>query len=272
MKRLFIILFLFSFHLSAFTQTTNGIPSSISIAETSVADTRTVNIFKNPAANAFAKQTEFAYQFENRYIINELSTNSVQALVSTSYLNIDFAFSYFGYALYHEMLGGIGFSRNFSDRFSIGVRFVYLTAYFSQDDFYKGTVLAQTGIIYKIKPRFAIGFETFNPFQSLIRTEFSTKKITSLFSLGTEFQITDDFVWRTQLDKEIGSKYRFALGFEYLMLEKIKLKLGSFVNDYFVAAGGVGLHLKNFQADFNCEVHPILGVSPLLRIKYSLKK
>jgi hypothetical protein len=272
MKRLLFFFILLIFHQYLFSQINNGIPSSIGIAGTSVADTRSINIFKNPSGIAYAEQTSFAYQYENKYIINELSLNSAQALIHTSLVNADLSLAYFGYSLYHEILVGAGFARNFSDKFSIGLRFVYLSAYFSQDNFYKGALLAQTGLMFRITPKFTIGFETFNPFQTAIRTGYSTKKIISLFSIGIEHSVTGEFVWRAQIDKEVGSAYRFAGGFEYLILDKINFKLGLSADDYLAGAGGIGLYLSRFNLDFNCGVHPILGISPSVGVRYKMKK
>ncbi|MDR0370656.1 MAG: hypothetical protein LBH80_02200 [Prevotellaceae bacterium] len=272
MKRLLLLFALLTLHRHLFPQIYNGIPSSIGIAGTSVADRRSINIFKNPSGIAYAEQTSFAYQYENKYIINELSLNSAQALIHTDPINADLSLAYFGYSLYHELLVGVGFARNFSDKFSIGLRFVYLSAYFSQDNCYKGALLAQPGLMFRMTPKFTIGFETFNPFQTAIKTEYATKKIISLFSIGVEHDVTDEFVWRAQIDRVVGSAYRFACGFEYLILNKVNFKLGLAANDYLAGAGGIGLYLNRFHLDFNCEVHPILGISPSVGIRHNMKK
>jgi hypothetical protein len=187
-------------------------------------------------------------------------------------MNTGFSFSQFGYSLYHEMLLGVSFARNFSDKFSMGVQFNYYTAYFSASDSYKGAFLPQIGLSVKITPDFSLGFNTFNPFQTNINTEFVTKRIPSLFSLGTEYFFSTDLVWRTQVDKEVSSNYRVAMGFEYQILQSFAFKLGAYGTDYLVPCLGVGFQTGSFLIDLNCEMHPLLGLNTLAAIKYRFGK
>jgi hypothetical protein len=254
------------------SQISSIIPSSPAIASTTVADTHYWTAFNNPAMLGYIDKPEFALQFENRYILSELSTKSIQFGLPSSLINTGISFSHFGYSLYQEMLLGVSFSRNFSDRFSMGVQFNYYTAYFSASDTYRGAFLPQIGLSVRLTPDFSLGFNTFNPFQTNIRTEFVTKRIPSMFSLGTEYFFSKDLVWRTQVDKEMSSTYRVAMGFEYQMLQFFDFKLGAYGSDYLVPCLGVGIQTGKFLIDLNCEMHPLLGLNTLVAIKYRFEK
>jgi hypothetical protein len=166
------------------------------------------------------------------------------------------------------MILGIGFGRNFSDKFAMGVQFNYYTAYFNATNSYRGALLPQIGLSVKFSPNFNIGFNTFNPFQTSIRTEFVTKRLPSIFSLGSEYSFSTDLVWRTQIDKEVSSNYRFATGFEYQMLNQFNVKLGAYASDYLIPCLGVGFKTGSLHVDLNCESHPLLGINTLASIKY----
>jgi len=264
-----IILFI-SFFLCGFlsAQISTVLPSSVSIANTFVSDSRNWTAFGNPANIGYIENTEIGTQFENRYLIPELSTKSVQLCIPTKLLNSGLSYSYFGYSLYHEMMIGAGFSRNFSDKFAMGLQFNYYTAYSVATNSYSGAFLPQLGLSVKFSPSFNLGFQSFNPFQSNIKAEFITKRLPSVFSLGTEYFFSPELVWRTQVDKEISSNYRFATGFEYQMLEKMTIKLGAYGSDYLVPCLGFGFDAGRLNVNLNCELHPLLGLNTLAAIKY----
>ena len=269
MRTKYPIFFLLFFYSFSFAQTPHIIPTPISIAQTSVADTDSWTAFNNPATLGYVEKIALSATFENRYLLKELSTKSIQAGFFTEHINIGGSFSYFGYSLYHEMLVGIDFARNFSNKFALGIGFDYYSAYFYAGNEYHSALLGRVGATIQLSPDFTLGFSTFNPFQNNIQTDFVTKRIPSVFSLGTAYNFSSDFVWRTQIDKELSSNYRFATGFEYRMQDFINVKLGGYVLEYFIPCLGFGLFLGDYSADLNCEIHPILGVTTMIALRYN---
>ena len=268
MKKLFLLVVIISFSVFCFSQISNILPTSSSIAQTSVSDTRNWSAFNNPSMLGYVEKPEIGLQFENRYLIPELSTKSVQIGLPSNLLNAGLSFSHFGYSRYHEMILGLGFARNFSDKFAMGLQFNYYTAFFSASNSYRGALLPQVGLSVKFSPTFNIGFNTFNPFQTNIQTEFVIKRIPSVFSLGSEYFFSQELVWRTQIDKEVSSNYRFATGFEYQMLQSFKVKLGAYASDYLISCLGLGFKTGPFFIDLNCDLHPLLGLNTLAAVKY----
>ena len=251
-----------------YAQISNIIPTSSAIAKTTVSDLQNWSAFNNPANIGYLEIPEIGLQFENRYLIPELSTKSVQFGLPTKLLNAGLSFSHFGYSLYNEMMLGIGFARNFGDKFALGLQFNYYSAFFNASNSYRGELLPQIGLSVKLSPTFNVGFNTFNPFQSNIQTEFVTKRLPSIFSLGTEYFFMPDLVWRTQVDKEVSSNYSFATGFEYQMLQNFKVKLGAYGSDYLVSCLGLGFKTGSFGIDLNCDLHPLLGLNTTAAVKY----
>ncbi|NDP19963.1 MAG: hypothetical protein GZ091_02615 [Paludibacter sp.] len=268
MKKAILILIYTFISNVVFGQIANIIPTSSSIAHTSVSDIRNWSGFNNPAMLGYIEQSEIGIHYENRYLLSELSTKSVQLGISTNAINAGLSYSYFGYSLYHEMMVGLGFARNFSDKFAMGVQFNYYTAFFTASNSYRGALLPQLGLSVRLSPTFSIGFHSFNPFQTNINTEYVLKRIPSVFSLGTEYNFAPELVWRTQVDKEMSSNYRFATGFEYQMLERLSIKLGAYGSDYLVPCLGFGFNSGSFLLDFNCELHPLLGLNTMAAVKY----
>lgn len=267
--RIIILFFIIcSFTVVCTSQISSIIPGSPSIAQTSTADSKNWSGFNNPAMLGYVQNSQIGIQFENRFIIPELSTKSVQLGLPTKLINTGFSFSHFGYSLYHEMMLGIGFGRNFSDKFALGVEFNYFMAYFNASNSYRGALLPQVGLSVRFSPVFSVGFSTFNPFQTGLSSEFVDMRLPSVFSVGTEYFFSPDFVWRTQIDREVSGNYRLATGFEYQMLNKFNVKLGVSHSEYLVSCIGFGIKTGAFVIDFNCDLHPLLGITPLTSVKY----
>ncbi len=255
-----------------FSQIPHIIPSSTSVANTSVADINSWTVFNNPAMLGYVQSVSLSVSYENRYILKELSTKSIQAGFATKYINIGAGFSYFGYSLYNEMLAGIDFSRNFSDKFSLGIGFDYYTAYFTAANKYHGALIGRVGGSVRLSSGFVLGFNTFNPFQNNIQTDFVTKRLPSVFSIGTSCFFIENFVWRTQIDKEISSNYRFATGFEYKMIDFLTIKLGGYFLENLIPCLGFGFHMWDYSFDLNCELNPVLGVTTMVTLNYNFNK
>lgn len=271
MKKAYLLLMFLGCVNILFSQVSTIIPAPVSIAQTAVADIQSWCAFHNPAVIGKATTHEAGFTFENKFLIQELSTKAVQGIIATNKVNIGFAFSHVGFSTYNEMLAGVGFGRNFSDKFSMGVQFNYYTSYFNASNEYRSALLCQIGLTVEFTENFTIGFSGFNLFQTNIKTEFSEKHLPSVFSIGSEYCITRDLIWRTQVDKEIRSPYRFATGMEYCMLNLLTIKLGGYVSRYWIAALGTGIKAGSFNFDLNCELHPILGLNTLATVTYQIK-
>jgi hypothetical protein len=272
MKKIVSLLVVYLFFSKTLAQISTITPSTSSIAQTSVADKNRWSAFANPAMLGYLEQSELGFQFENRYLLNELSTKSLEVGFPSRLMCTGISFSHFGYSQYHEMLAGVGFARNFSNKFAMGVQANYFTTYFSASNSYRGTFFPQVGLSVQFSPSFHIGFNASNPFQSIIKTEYVTKRLPSVFSLGTGYSFSPEFIWRTQIDKEVSSNYRFATGFDYQMLEKIKVKVGAYGSDYLIPCLGMGLKLGSLFIDLNCELHPLLGLNTFAAIHYRFRK
>jgi hypothetical protein len=272
MKKIVSLLVIYLFVSDVSSQISTITPSASSIAQTSVADQNNWSAFTNPAILGYLEQSEFGFQFENKYLLNELSTKGVQVGLSSKLMCTGISFSHFGYSQYHEMIAGIGFARNFSNKFAMGLQANYFTTYFSASNSYRGAFFPQVGLSVQLSPTFNIGFNASNPFQSTIKTEYVIKRLPSVFSFGTSYSFSPEFIWRTQIDKEVSSNYRFATGFDYLMLEKLTVKLGAYGSDYLVPCLGIGLKTGSFLIDLNCELHPLLGLNTFAAIHYRFRK
>lgn len=268
-KRCSLLAFLVGLCLSAFAQISDIIPSGTSIANTSVARTHQWDAFSNPASLA-QEGLSFAFQYENKYLLAELSGKTGQVSYCNRWVNVGVAFMHFGYKQYSDIMAGVCLSHNFNQRFIIGVQCNYYAAYFGDEAGYKGTVFPQIGINVYVCRGLNIGFHAFNPFLQNIKGDLVEKQIPALFSLGTSYHFLDQFTWTVQIDKEVRSPFRVATGLEYQIVKQFGVKLGGYANRSFTPCLGVNLCFGGFRFDLHCEWDPLLGVNTQGNIRYTI--
>jgi len=272
MKKLIIFFFLSSEIVFAVAQVAPIVPTTTAVANASVADSRHWSAFSNPASIGYVSAINFGFQYENRFFLSELSTKSIDFVLPSRLMSTGISASYFGYSLYNEIMLGIGFSRNFSDKFSLGVQLDYYAAYFAASDKYYGAFFPQIGLNASLTPDFHLGFSTFNPFQSMIKAVDTSKRIPSVFSLGVEYYLSPELNFKAQVDKEISSNFRTALGAEYSLLNFLTVKAGAYHNDYLVPWFGFSTDFASFSFNLNTELHPLLGLVSMASVRYFFKK
>ena len=250
-------------------QISNVVPNSQSTADAGVSDMQRWSAFANPAALCSAEVPEAGISFENRYMLSELSTKSIDFALPLKYLSTGISASHFGFATYHEILVGVSFARDFSSHFSFGVAFNYFSTYFAESSRYSGILFPQIGLQTRLTPSIHLGFSVFNPFQSHIVYEQNIKRLPSVFSLGGSYFFSDALVLRIQADKEVSSNYRFACGIEYTMLEKLQVKAGIEDVGFIIPNLGFGVLTGKLRLDLNAGLHPLLGLVSSAAVRYS---
>lgn len=265
------VIFIFLLFLTPlFCQIPSAIPSSSAIAQASVACKSDWSAFHNPAMMANKQSSEIGLQYENRFIIPELSTKTIQANYHNNFLDLGFMGSYFGFSVYNEITTGINFAKNFSSKFLMAIQFNLKSSYVQSDNKYRSVFFPQLGFAYNFNPKFCLGFEVFNPFAAATDYSILDKRLGSHFSIGSSYAISPEFVWLTHLSKELDHNYFASTGIEYQLIPLCKFKLGAYYLDYFVPCIGLGLSPDRFLLNLNCELHPLLGLSPSIALKMKI--
>lgn len=266
MKKTTLFLIALWVHLSLSAQSAQ--PASASSANSSVADLSRWSSFHNPATLAIKSNAEILLSVDNRFIIKELSTKSLSFVYPTSWAVTALSVSHFGFEQYHEILAGVSFSRNFSDRFSLGLQFDYWSTYSYGSNCYYGALFPQVGLLLRLTDQLDLGFHSFNPFQTEIHMEATTKRVPSIFSMGLAYHMSSQLHWRLQADREIAMNYRLATAFEYQKDERYSFQVGVYGWEYMIGCLGVGIQLGSFGIEVGLELHPLLGLNSRLGIGY----
>lgn len=267
MKRIYLLMVLLIYCLTSYQQIAFTVPSSVSAANTSVADNKNRTPFHNPACFSYDKHPILVTEFASQYILKSLSTKSITATYPTKYFTSGLAFYHYGFSAFHEMNAGLLFARNFSNKFSIGLQFNYHTAYLVQSNTYKGMIYPQIGLQLPMGKRWLFGCHIFNPFASDIRAENRNIQLPSVYSAGLSYAFAPGISWRLQMDKELRSAYRLASAFDYQFTKLTRFQVGVSYMDYLVSSLALGLNLSSFSFDVATELHSVLGLNVISQVK-----
>lgn len=249
-----------------------GVPfpriSSFSVANTSVSDVKVWSSFQNPALLALISSPEISALYHNRYIITALSDKCFSVAVPTSAVNAAFSVNHYGYSVYHEIMAGLAFARDFGKKFGIGIQFNYFASYFREQDRYYGVLFPQIGFYVPLSRNFLFAAHVFNPFLSDIRKSEGVRLLPSVFSLGGAWHLSPDFLWRFQGDKELGGDYRMATGFQYDVKKCLSFHAGIYGSGYLIPCIGLGFRLNPFSFFWSGELHPLLGMNTVAGLKF----
>lgn len=161
----------------------------------------------------------------------------------------------FGYALDQSLLFGVNFkiiNQTLSE---------YSTSGFGMD----------LGVIYKATTNLGIGIFVQDLLGASLKLNNETNQIPIKLHLASYFKLLNRFSLTGDLSKVSGQTLAFNLGMEYALLpNKMFLRQGYLfkTNEYTL---GVGFLLKQIGIDYALGLHPYLGETHRLGIRFSLK-
>lgn len=266
-KHLFILFFSIGIAAQAQVQSQLGARSNAT-GNSSLCFTDVWSVYNNPGSFGFLDKTEIGLSFENKFLLSELSTQSLVFGYHTKKSgNFGLHFQQYGFNLYREMNGGFTYGMKLFDNFAAGVSINYHGIFLAENYGSKNTVSAALGLIYQLNKDFSLGMRVQNLSRAQL-AEFTDERLPTTFSLGLLYQISKKALWSVEAEKNLIYPINIKSGIEIQAHEILAFRLG--VNSYpFQSTFGMGLNLKNFQVDLAAQWHTSLGISPSCGIKYS---
>lgn len=269
-RRLIIGLVVLAIGGSGKAQTIDVIPSSNAIANTATARNDVWSAFQNPASLVQADRFMVAAQYENKSLVGAFSTEMVAASYTNRYVNVGVAYSFFGYSKYSEMMAAVALSRSFG-RFSLGLGCNVISLYAGDDLGYRTTAVPQIGVVVEVIDDLSLGFQSFNPFIQSLKIGDGRRLLPAIYSLGMDYRFYKNMRLDVQVDYDVNTTFKVALGYEWQAVSQFCLKVGAYYEQYVVACLGAGLCFGGFRMDVDAELHPVLGVNLRCKLAYQWK-
>ncbi|MDD5571796.1 MAG: hypothetical protein PHD97_11670 [Bacteroidales bacterium] len=242
---------------------------SASMGNTSLNFSDIFSSFNNQAGLSKLKNTSAGFSYENRFLLNNLSSKSVAFALPTKSGVFGVDINYFGFELYNESKLGLAFGKSFGKNFFAGIKFDYLYTHIAENYGNKGIITGEAGLQARVAKNLFLGVHVFNPFRVKL-ADYNNERIPAIMSLGLLYKISEKVQLVVETEKDIDYKPVFKTGLEYHIVKQIFVRTGISTNPM-ECCFGFGLEFKNFKIDFAAKSNPVLGYTPIISIIYNFK-
>lgn len=271
MKNLFFLMCIFS-AVRGWTQVYPQIGArSAGLGATSITFTDVYSVYNNPGAFGALEKTAVGVNYENRYLLKELSTQALAFGYHTDKNgNFGLHFQQYGFELYREMQVGLSYGLKLFNRFYGGFGLNFHRIHLAENYGNRNTASGSIGVLYKATDNLHFGVRVLN----LSRTKLADdqdERLPTTFGMGITYYFSENVLWNIEAEKTIVQPLNIKTGLEIHPHEILYLRLG--VNSYpFQSSFGFGLNLDQLQFDLATTWHSTLGMSPSAGLTYRFNK
>ncbi len=221
----------------------------------------------NPGSFSFMAQSEASVVYRNRFLINELSTQSLAFGYHSQKGNLGVFIQHSGFDLFRTMqIGGV-YGIELSPKLGMGLAFNYHQTRFGDIYGVRHHFLANLGVQYRLSKTIFIGASAQNINRSKL-SDFENERLPTLFTIGILYKVSSKVLWLIDLEKEITSQFNLKSGLELEAHDNFKIRLG--VNSYpFQSSFGFGISINKLQIDVAGIWHAHIGLTPSLGLVYT---
>ena len=234
---------------------------SAGMGRSSVAITDFWSAMNNQAGIALYEMPAVGIYYENRFLLNELSSKSIAAILPTKYGVFAATYNHFGYELFNDQKIGLAYARAFGKKIRIGLQLDYLQTTLGNNYGTKGNVTFEIGIQTDISDNITIGAWVFNPIMVKL-DDYDNEKLPAVYRIGFAWHISDVFIATMEAEKSSAiNPIIIRGGLEYELNKKFFFRTG-FSTKKEIFSFGMGINIKNLVFNISAIMHESLGFSP----------
>jgi hypothetical protein len=219
------------------------------------------SVQNNQAGIALLDQFYAGIAYENRFLLNELSTKSLGIIAPTKYGVLGLSYRHEGFDLYNEQKVGLAYAKSFGQYLRIGLQLDYLQTSLGDGYGKKSSVTFELGLQSDITENVTIGIWTFNPVRVKL-ADYDNEKIQAIYKFGLGWQLSDQFIASVELEKNTSIRPVIVrLGMEYNMANQFFIRTGTSTKEELFTIG-FGFKYKHIHFDIGATMHETLGFSP----------
>lgn len=225
------------------------------------------SVYANQAGLAGINRPEIAGSFQNRFLVNELSTRTGIFVFPVQSSVFAVSLYQFGKIPFRQEKLGITYARRIFPQLNFGVQFNYYRLFLSEDNRSVGSTGLELGMQYLLTDQFIIGFHILNPYKTGIKTLSGNYQYPSRMNIGALYHLSDFFSIASELENDFDSHFIVKTGLEYIIMEKLFLRTGFSGKPYQLSAG-FGFQVKKLTLDMATSYNQYLGNSPSVSFQY----
>ena len=234
---------------------------SAGMGRSSVAITDFWGVMNNQAGIALFNKPMVGVYYENRFLLNQVSTKCIAGIWPLKHGVIAASYNYFGYKLYNDQKIGLTYARAFNEKFRVGLQLDYLQTTLGNNYGSKGNITFELGIQSDVSEQITIGAWVFNPIMVKL-AEYDNEKLPAVLRLGFVWHISDVFLATIEAEKNTAvNPITFRGGLEYDIKSRFFIRTGFSTNKE-IFSFGFGLYIKHITFNMSAIMHESLGFSP----------
>lgn len=269
MRTNFILFILFTFLKTTIASgewiTQGGRAASMGSASAAVSDFWSIN--NNQAGMAFYDKTSAGIYYENRFLINELATQTGAFTFKTKYGMLGATISYSGDANYNTTTAGLAYAMKLGTRFALGIQLDYIGTAIGEEYGKRSNFTFDAGLLIKLTEELTFGVHTFNPVHVKI-AEYNNERIPVTLNAGFGYTFSGKLLLTAEAYKNSEFPMEFRTGAEYKLNKIAYARIGLSTNPARYTFG-FGIEMKNLTLDLSSSIHTELGYSPQVSFQFA---
>lgn len=222
------------------------------------------SVIANQAGLANLNRLAFACSYQNRFMLDELSTKTLIGVLPTKTGTFGLSISQTGFEAYRTTCLGMAFGKKLGAVLT-GIRFTYHYLQMSDIDEHLNSVIVEGGLYSPLSKHFVLGVHLYNPYPWRFR---NNKEIieTTRFNFGLGLEYVKNGLLAIEVEKQLKNEPILKFGIEYIF-KNISFRTG-IVASPFVNTIGFGYKTNQLRIDISDGYQQYLGNSPQISIIY----
>ena len=225
------------------------------------------SVFGNQAGLAGIDRPIVGGSFQNRFLVNELSTRAGLLVLPVQSSVFAFSLSQFGKIPFRQEKFGLAYARQISPQLNFGVQFNGYRLFLSEENQSVSSFGAELGVQYMFTEHFVVGFHVVNPYRTGVKLSSGIFRYPSHIKIGSFYRLSDFFCLTTELENDFDDHFILKSGIEYTIFEKLFVRTGVSGKPYQFSAG-IGFQVKKLTLDLATTYNQYLGNSPSVSFQY----
>ena len=211
------------------------------------------------ARQVFANTSSLSVKCRNDYGLKELTDVRLTGIFVLEHNMLQASLSHYGYSRYGELWAEIAYSRNFSDKVGLSLRFYYLYGHASGYDA-SHSVTFDVSLFLKASNKLAFWVDVYNP--ARMKYGIVGKELIPMsFLLGISYCYEDKLIFVVSMEKQLPGNFNATFEFYYAPIQKLNFLCSLSLESVRV---GFLLSLKNFNLSVDLGYQYNLGFIPEL--------
>jgi hypothetical protein len=225
----------------------------------------------NQAGLAFQRTKDIGINYYNRFMLSELATQTVIAVLPVGEGAMGASFSFFGCKPYHENHLSLHYGRILTKWLSAGIKLGYHHICVEATDRQASALSGEVGLLAIPVEEINIGLHVTNPTNSKFNTS-AHEELVSGIQFGLSYYEKESFLFASQINWDNLNQVNLLMGVEYQIVKEIYIRIGIKLPNNTSYSFGIGTEMKRIKFDVAFEQHPCLGLSSSISLEFQINK